>query len=108
MLVAQEEISGPVVSVLTYSDDVEAIAIANNSRHGLNRSVSTVDLDQGLDVAARIRTGTVQLNGAPSGLSAPTGGIKGSGMAARTARTDWTRIPSRRRSVCRPPMRSSW
>ena len=80
MRIAQEEIFGPVVSVITYADEDEAVAIANNSTYGLNGSVFTTDLERGLAVAGRIHTGTVELNGHPSGLSAPMGGVKGSGV----------------------------
>lgn len=80
MRVAQEEIFGPVVSVLTYRDEEDAVAIANNSSYGLNGAVFTSDLDHGLAIARRIQTGTVELNGNPAGLSAPTGGWKGSGI----------------------------
>jgi acyl-CoA reductase-like NAD-dependent aldehyde dehydrogenase len=80
MRVAQEEIFGPVLSVLTYEDEDEAVAIANNSSYGLNGAVFTTDLERGLEVAGRIRTGTVELNGSPAGLHAPMGGFKASGI----------------------------
>ena len=78
--IAQEEIFGPVVTVISYSDEDEAIAIANNSRYGLNGSVFTSDLERGMRVAARIQTGTVELNGHPAGFRAPMGGVKHSGL----------------------------
>jgi aldehyde dehydrogenase (NAD+) len=78
MRIAQEEIFGPVVSVLTYAD--EAVAIANNSPYGLSGAVFTSDADHGLAIARRIRTGMVELNGCPSGPGAPMGGFKGSGL----------------------------
>ena len=80
MRIAQEEIFGPVVSVLTYTDEDDAVAIANNSSYGLNGAVFTTDLEHGVEVASRIRTGIVELNGSPIGLSAPMGGVKGSGI----------------------------
>lgn len=80
MRIAQEEIFGPVLAVLTYDDEAEAIEIANNSDYGLNGAVFTQDLDRGLAVASRIRTGTVELNGNPSGFHAPIGGFKHSGL----------------------------
>ncbi|MFI1760382.1 aldehyde dehydrogenase [Streptomyces sp. NPDC020571] len=80
MRIAQEEIFGPVVSVLTYADEDEAVAIANNSTYGLSGAVFTSDADHGLDIARRIRTGMVELNGYPSGPGAPMGGFKGSGL----------------------------
>ena len=78
--IAQEEIFGPVVAVIPYDTEDEAIAIANNSHYGLNGSVFTSDLDRGLRVAARIHTGTVELNGQPAGFLAPMGGVKWSGV----------------------------
>jgi len=78
--IAQEEIFGPVVSVIPYRDEDEAIAIANNSIYGLNGAVFTSDVEHGLQVARRIQTGTVELNGNPSGFLAPMGGVKSSGV----------------------------
>jgi aldehyde dehydrogenase (NAD+) len=78
--IAQEEIFGPVLAVLTYDNEDEAVAIANDSAYGLNGAVFTADLEHGLAVAGRIRTGTVELNGSPAGLRAPMGGFKSSGI----------------------------
>ncbi|MCX4834317.1 MULTISPECIES: aldehyde dehydrogenase family protein [unclassified Streptomyces] len=80
MRIAQEEIFGPVASVLTYADEDDAVAIANHSTYGLSGAVFTSDVDHGLDIARRIRTGMVELNGNPSGPGAPMGGFKGSGL----------------------------
>ncbi|MDF2444701.1 MAG: aldehyde dehydrogenase [Subtercola sp.] len=78
--IAQEEIFGPVLSVLSYDTEEEAVAIANNSDYGLNGAVFTADVDRGISLAGRIRTGTVEINGSPAGLSAPMGGFKASGI----------------------------
>jgi betaine-aldehyde dehydrogenase len=78
--IAQEEIFGPVVSVIPYKTEDEAIAIANNSNYGLNGSVFTSDIERGLRVAGRMQTGTVELNGNPAGFRAPMGGVKQSGL----------------------------
>jgi len=78
--IAQDEIFGPVVTVIDYDTIDEAIAIANNSPYGLSGSVFTTDLVRGLDVASRIQTGTVELNGSPAGFTAPMGGVKNSGL----------------------------
>ena len=78
--IAQEEIFGPVLSVITYEDEDEAVAIANDSAYGLNGSVFTADVEHGLALARRIRTGTVELNGNPAGYFAPMGGFKSSGI----------------------------
>ena len=80
MRIAREEIFGPVVSVLVYEDEDEAVAIANDSEYGLNGSVFTTDLEHGLDIALRMKTGTVELNGSPAGFYAPMGGVKRSGI----------------------------
>jgi aldehyde dehydrogenase (NAD+) len=80
MRVAQEEIFGPVISVLAYSDEDDAVAIANNSDYGLNGAVFTTDVEHGLEIASRIRTGTVEINGSPAGPAAPAGGVKSSGI----------------------------
>jgi len=78
--IAQEEIFGPVVCVIPYSSEDEAIRIANNSDYGLNGAVFTQDLDHGLELATRLETGTVELNGSPAGPRAPMGGVKLSGL----------------------------
>jgi aldehyde dehydrogenase (NAD+) len=80
MTIAQEEIFGPVLAVLTYDDEDEAVSIANDSSYGLNGAVYTTDLDRGLTVAQRIRSGAVEINGSPIGQSAPMGGFKCSGL----------------------------
>ena len=78
--IAQEEIFGPVLSISTYRSEAEAIEIANNSIYGLNGAVFSADIEKALSVASRIRTGTVEINGAGVGLTLPIGGVKQSGM----------------------------
>lgn len=80
MRIAQEEIFGPVLAVLAYDDEDEAITIANDSTYGLSGAVYTSDLAHGVEIARRIRTGTVELNGSPVGSQAPSGGFKSSGI----------------------------
>jgi acyl-CoA reductase-like NAD-dependent aldehyde dehydrogenase len=80
MRIAQEEIFGPVLSVLSFADEDEAVAIANNSMFGLNGSVFAADDEHALAVARRIRTGTVELNGNVAGFHSPIGGFKCSGI----------------------------
>ncbi|MGV9863717.1 aldehyde dehydrogenase [Rhodococcus koreensis] len=80
MRVAQEEIFGPVVSVITYEDEEEAIAIANDSIYGLSGAVYTADLEHGFEVAQRIRTGTVSVNATIIDFTVPFGGYKQSGV----------------------------
>jgi aldehyde dehydrogenase (NAD+) len=77
--IAQEEVFGPVLTVLRYRDDDEAVAIANNSRYGLSGAVWGGDVDRAVGVARRIRTGQVAVNGVGPG-DAPFGGFKLSGF----------------------------
>jgi aldehyde dehydrogenase (NAD+) len=77
--IAQEEVFGPVLSVLRYRDDADAVAIANNSRYGLSGAVWGGDVDRAVGVARRIRTGQVAVNGVGPG-DAPFGGFKLSGF----------------------------
>ena len=80
MRIAQEEIFGPVVAVIPYEDEADALRIANDSEYGLSGSVWTADVDHGLDVARRVRTGTYTVNGFMMEFSAPFGGFKCSGI----------------------------
>jgi aldehyde dehydrogenase (NAD+) len=77
--IAQEEVFGPVLTVLRYRDDDEAVAIANNSQYGLSGAVWGGDVDRAVAVARRIRTGQVAVNGCIPG-DAPFGGFKQSGL----------------------------
>jgi acyl-CoA reductase-like NAD-dependent aldehyde dehydrogenase len=80
MAIAREEIFGPVLTVIAYGDEAEAVTIANDSDYGLAGSVFTADADRGLDIAARIRTGTFGVNqGYTMDPLAPFGGVKASG-----------------------------
>lgn len=80
MRVAQEEIFGPVVAFIPYTDQEEAIAIANDSEFGLHGTVWTNDVEKGVDVGRRIRTGTYSVNAMSLDPAAPFGGIKNSGL----------------------------
>ncbi|GAA2448835.1 aldehyde dehydrogenase [Actinomadura vinacea] len=80
MRVAQEEIFGPVLAVIPYDGEDEAVAIANDSRYGLSGSVWSADEDRALGIARRIRTGMVSLNGRPQAFGTPFGGYKESGI----------------------------
>jgi acyl-CoA reductase-like NAD-dependent aldehyde dehydrogenase len=78
--IAQEEIFGPVLSVIAYSDEADAIRIANDSDFGLGGSVWTADAEHGKDVARRVRTGTIGINKYLPDPAAPFGGVKASGI----------------------------
>jgi aldehyde dehydrogenase (NAD+) len=79
-VVAQEEIFGPVLAVIPFDTDDEAVAIANNTRYGLAGGVWSSDVDRALAVARRMRTGAVDINGAAFNPLAPFGGFKQSGF----------------------------
>jgi len=79
--IAQEEIFGPVLSVIPYDDDDDAVRIANNSKYGLSGAVSGGSYERALAVARRIRTGTISVNGGQwFGPDSPFGGYKHSGL----------------------------
>jgi betaine-aldehyde dehydrogenase len=81
MKIAQEEIFGPVLVVIPYDGDDQAVEIANDSNYGLCGSVWTGDNDRGLGVARQVRTGTYMLNApVPIDFSTPFGGYKESGV----------------------------
>ena len=78
---AQEEIFGPVLSVIPYDTDDDAVRIANNSKYGLSGAVNGTDLDRAYGIAKRIRTGTIAVNGGQwFGPDSPFGGYKESGL----------------------------
>jgi aldehyde dehydrogenase (NAD+) len=77
--IAQEEVFGPVLTVLRYRDDDDAVAIANNSQYGLSGAVWGADVNRAVSVARRIRTGQIAVNGIGPG-DAPFGGFKLSGF----------------------------
>jgi aldehyde dehydrogenase (NAD+) len=80
MRIAREEIFGPVLCILTYEDEAEAIAIANDTPYGLQAYVISSDPDRASAVANQIEAGRVVINGAPHDPSVPFGGFKQSGI----------------------------
>ena len=79
MTIAREEIFGPVLAIMTYRTEDEAIALANDSVYGLAAYVQSKDLDRARRVAARLRVGNVHINYPPWNPAAPFGGYKRSG-----------------------------
>jgi len=81
MRIAQEEIFGPVLSVIPFETEAEAVAIANNSLYGLSGSIWTRDIERALRVARAVETGVLSINsGSSIHLEAPFGGVKHSGV----------------------------
>ena len=81
MTIAQEEIFGPVLAIIPYQTETEAIDIANDTIYGLNNGVASADMDRAMAVAVQLRSGQVQINtpGGGAGAMVPFGGYKQSG-----------------------------
>jgi aldehyde dehydrogenase (NAD+) len=79
MTIAQEEIFGPVLSVISYGSEDEAVEIANGTRYGLAAAVWSADADHATAVARRLRAGQVEINGGAFNPVAPFGGFGHSG-----------------------------
>ena len=85
--ISQEEIFGPVLTVIGYTGDDEAVRLSNDSGYGLAGSVWTADVERGLGIAARIKTGTFGVNqGYTMDPFAPFGGVKDSGYGRELGR----------------------
>jgi acyl-CoA reductase-like NAD-dependent aldehyde dehydrogenase len=83
---AQEEIFGPVLSVIPFRDEDDALAIANNSRYGLHGAVWSANQDRALAFARQVRTGQIDVNGGAHNPLAPFGGYKQSGIGREMGR----------------------
>ena len=79
-VIAQEEIFGPVLAIIPYDDEAEAVRISNDSAFGLGGTVWSRDEAHALDVASRIKTGTIGINGYAPAVGSPFGGMKASGL----------------------------
>jgi aldehyde dehydrogenase (NAD+) len=79
MSIAREEIFGPVLSLIAYDDEDQAVSIANDTIYGLSAYVSSNDLERAKKVASQLRAGNVHINGANLDINAPFGGYKQSG-----------------------------
>ena len=79
MTIAREEIFGPVLTMIPYETEEEAIRIANDTPYGLAGYVQSGDINHAREVASRIRAGNVHINGASGGFDVPFGGFKQSG-----------------------------
>ena len=102
MTIAQEEIFGPVGVIIGFDTDDEAVAIANDSRYGLNGGIETADAATGFAMAKRIRAGSVSLNGGTGKMTfAPIGGFKRSGIG-REYGPDWLREFTQEKSIFYP------
>ncbi|MFK4064355.1 aldehyde dehydrogenase [Streptomyces sp. NPDC029674] len=80
MRIAREEIFGPVICLLPYGEESEAVQIANDSDYGLSGSVWTADVERGIDIARQVRTGTYSVNTFSLDMLGPFGGYKNSGL----------------------------
>lgn len=85
-VIAQEEIFGPVLSIIPYKDETEALAIANNSSFGLHGAVWSADRVRALAFARQVRTGQIDINGGAFNPLAPFGGYKKSGVGRELGR----------------------
>jgi betaine-aldehyde dehydrogenase len=86
MTIAKEEIFGPVLSIIPYDSEDEAVEIANDTPYGLAGAVWSADPARAEKVARRLRTGQVDINGGAFNPSAPFGGYKQSGIGRERGR----------------------
>ncbi|AMO61130.1 NAD-dependent aldehyde dehydrogenase [Mycolicibacterium phlei] len=104
MTIAREEIFGPVLTVLTYHDEDDAVRIANDSDYGLAGSVWTADTAHGLQIAARIRTGTYGVNMYTLDTTMPFGGFKKSGIGREFGVEGLSEYVELQTTICAEPL----
>jgi len=86
MQIAREEIFGPVICIMTYDTEAQAVEIANDSIYGLSGGVWSGDREHAVAIAKQLRTGQVVINGAPLDVSSPFGGYRQSGLGREYGR----------------------
>jgi aldehyde dehydrogenase (NAD+) len=100
--IAQEEVFGPVGAIIGFASDDEAIAIANDSRYGLNAGIESADAAKAWEMAHRIRSGSVAINGGTGTMTfAPIGGYGRSGTG-REYGPEWLREFQEEKSIFYP------
>jgi betaine-aldehyde dehydrogenase len=104
--IAQEEIFGPVLSIITYRDEDEAVRIANDSPYGLAGGVWSGDEERAKRVARRIRAGQIDINGGPFNMLAPFGGFKQSGNGRELGRYGLEEFLEYKSLQLRPPQKT--
>jgi aldehyde dehydrogenase (NAD+) len=87
MAIGRQEIFGPVLSVIPFSDEAEAVRIANDSEYGLGAGVYTQDVARAFRVSRALRAGTIGINGFQVEPHLPFGGFKGSGLGREGGRS---------------------
>jgi acyl-CoA reductase-like NAD-dependent aldehyde dehydrogenase len=100
MTIAQEEIFGPVLAIIPYDDEEDAVRIANDSVYGLAGGVWSGDEERAKSVARRIRTGQVEINGGVFNPLAPFGGYKQSGHGRELGPSRWRNSSKSSRCSC--------
>jgi betaine-aldehyde dehydrogenase len=102
MTIAREEIFGPVLSIMPYQDEDDAVRIANDTEYGLAGGVWSADPERALRVARRLRAGQIEVNGGAFNPGAPFGGYKQSGVGREGGAQDWRSFWRPRRSSASP------
>jgi aldehyde dehydrogenase (NAD+) len=102
--IAQQEVFGPVLIVIAFDDDDDAVRIANDSAYGLAGAVISRSMERGMNIARRIRTGSFGVNGGMFyGADAPFGGYKNSGVGRRCGIEGFQQYLETKTIACRMP-----